>query len=159
MIRETGHAAGPGPVQAERFSEDYHGTYAKPARPRAVPLDWHETTGRMKAAQVLALTCECRPVLPEVRSRSGGLLIRRDPLRTGSAKLGGRPPGRSDDDFLCVEAAARAYGRSSCRTRAASRVRWSRSGTLVAVREASTYSSAACSRSPARSCRYAVTAV
>jgi energy-coupling factor transporter ATP-binding protein EcfA2 len=51
------------------------------------------------------------------------------------------------------------HGRSSCLTRAASRLRWSRSGTLVAAREASAYSSAACSRSPARSCRYAVTAV
>ena len=30
------------------------------------------------------------------------------------------------------------HGRSSCRTRAASRVRWSRSGTLVATHEAST---------------------
>ena len=32
---------------------------------------------------------------------------------------------------------AAGHGRSSCRTRAVSRVRWSRSGTLVAVREAS----------------------
>lgn len=66
----------PGPVQAERFSEDYHGTHAKPARP--VPLDWHEATGRMEAARVLAHTCECRPVLPELCSRGGGDLIRRD---------------------------------------------------------------------------------
>jgi hypothetical protein len=51
MIRQTGHAAGPGPVQAERFSEDYHGTHAKPAR-------------------VLAHTCECRPVLLELCSRT-----------------------------------------------------------------------------------------
>src|SRR5829696_3651444 len=33
-----------------------------------------------------------------------------------------------------------------------------RSGTLVAARDASAYSSAACVRSPARSCRYAITA-
>jgi hypothetical protein len=84
MIRETGHAAGPGPVQAERFSEDYHGTHAKPAGPRAVPLDWHEATGRMEAARVLAHTCECRPVLLELCSRGGGHLIRRTTRTPGT---------------------------------------------------------------------------
>ena len=43
-------------------------------------------------------------------------------------------------------------------SRAASRLRWSRSGTLVAAWAASAYSAAARSRSPSRSCRYAAAA-
>lgn len=95
-------------MQAERFSEDYHGTHAKPARP--VPLDWHEATGRMEAARVLAHTCECRPVLPELCSRGGGDLIRRDRHR-----LEGRVPVRARGEHLGSRSGG--WGTGECRPR------------------------------------------
>jgi hypothetical protein len=61
------------------------------------------------------------------RSMAGRCLEFADDLHHARTPLGGRGPHPVD---------AR-HGRSSCRTRAVSRVRWSRSGTLVAVREAS----------------------